>query len=143
MTFSDPSRRHFLAGAGATLAIVLAAPYNRLSQAFTNRIGHFTGLTVRPWFTPAMLIFQGLIGVDPDTVNPVERVAALTPTPLLVIGGTDDWRVPSAELEQFFAAAAPPKEFVMLPEIDHIELGHFPDAATTRIVEFLERTIQP
>ncbi len=46
-----------------------------------------------------------------DDLSPVDQVAKVSPTPLLVIHGTDDPVVPFAQSQKLFEAAAKPKTF--------------------------------
>ena len=77
----------------------------------------------------AVLLSKGLgwmIGglgpmIAPDTYAPSEKIAELTPTPVLVIHGTDDRAVPFSMGERVYSLAKNPKDFWIIPNGRHID----------------------
>ena len=107
--------------------------------------GGSSGATSRRWarFFEPLLTLQLAWRLDiPRTPRPVERIAAIT-APKLIIAGEADRHTPLAATERIFAAAAPPKDLRLLPEIAHVDL-HWADGDEyeRRILDFLYGTCE-
>ncbi len=124
-------------------AVVLIAPYARLEDTCEARARHFLGLPLRPCFSPALAIFDKVLGVDCRQVNPVEHAAEVAPAPLLLLGAAGDWRVPPRELEAILAAARPPKEMIVLNCASHLQLGTLGPEVRQPVLEHLARFLPP
>lgn len=55
-----------------------------------------------------------------DSYRPVESIAAIAPTPVLIIHGADDSIVPPAHARALYAAARQPKALWLVPQAGHI-----------------------
>lgn len=119
--------------------VVAVAPYARLDHSMSARTLRFTLLPLDPWYRPATWAFRELLGFDVASVAPIDQVAAVAPTPLLLLGGDRDWRAPPQELYALFDTAREPCEVEILKGHDHAALEHWPADAVDRIVAFLRR----
>lgn len=128
---------------GRLAAVVLIAPYARLEDTCEARARHFLGLPLRPLFSPAMAIFDKVLGVDCRRVNPVEHAAEIAPAPLLLIGAAGDWRVPPSVLEAILAAAREPKELIVLNCASHVRLSYLGADVLQPVLEHLARFLPP
>jgi uncharacterized protein len=120
-------------------AAVFIAPYERMLDTFEARTLHFVGLPLQPTFTPALWVYRLATGVDPASVSPIEQIAAIKKTPILLLGGEVDWRSPVSSLESLRAAAGGRPELVILPRLDHLDLARLEPITRAPIVDFLEK----
>jgi len=118
-------------------AVVLIAPYARLDETFEARTLRFAQSRLRPWFSPALWIFQQVLSVEVGTINPCEHAAEIAPAPLLLIGGADDWRAPRSDLERIFRNAREPKRLVLLEGTGHIDLLRMGPPVMEPVMKFL------
>ena len=102
-------------------ALVIESVYPNIRKAIRNRVaehlGPFAGF-------PAFLLlaqFKPRIGISPDTLRPIDRIAEVG-CPIFVISGADDSHTTAAETQALFAAAAEPKELWLVPEAGHVDL---------------------
>ncbi len=122
-------------------AVVAVAPYARLDHSMSARTQRFTLLPLDPWYRPATWAFRKVLGFDVADVAPIDHVASIAPTPLLLLGGDRDWRAPPQELYALFDAAKEPCEVEILKGHDHSALEDWPADLVERIVEFLRRRL--
>ena len=82
------------------------------------------------------------LDVSREQLRPVERIAAIR-APKLIVAGEADRHTPLAATERIHAAAAPPKELWLLPEVAHDDL-HWAagEEYERRILDFLERHLR-
>ncbi len=71
-------------------------------------------------------------------VDPLTYIGKLTPRPLLLLAGTEDYVVPNDSTDLLFSAAGEPKKLVRYPG------GHIPDlrAMTVRTLDFFDGTLK-
>jgi fermentation-respiration switch protein FrsA (DUF1100 family) len=100
-------------------ALVLEAPFTSIPDVAAR---HY-------WWTPARWVVR-------DRFESIRRIAAID-MPLLIVHGTRDRTVPVEFGKRLHAAAAEPKELVLLPEAGHADLYEYGAAAA--IYDFLER----
>lgn len=122
-------------------AIALIAPYARLEQTFEARTLHFGGIPLRPFFDPALFLLERVLDVRIARVNPVQHAGDAAPAPLLLLGGSSDWRAPAADLEAIRAAAGRPAELILLERQDHLDLARLGRSVREPILKFLERRL--
>lgn len=124
-------------------AVVSIAPYARMIDTFEARTLHFSGLPLRPTFSPAIALFRAATGVDPEDVAPIDHVAAFSKTPVLLIGGDRDWRAPVNDLREMKLVAANRPELLILEGEDHYSLSRVDPRVRAPVLEFLERHMPP
>ena len=123
----------------STLAgVVLIAPYANLEETIDARTRRWLHVPARPLLSPALWAASVLLGVDPRKVLPEQHVGQLSPSPLLLVGSSRDWRAPTDVIERIRRCAGDPKETLVLDGLTHDELGRFPPALGDPILTFLE-----
>jgi uncharacterized protein len=123
----------------ALRALVLESVYPGLREAVENRLRIRMG-ALGPLLAPLLLVQVPLrLGVHPDAVRPLERMARID-APVLVAGGTEDRHTPAIETRRLHAAALPPRELWLVPGAAHEDLhAHHPVAWEARVGGFLDR----
>ena len=78
-----------------------------------------------------------------DAHSPGAVVAGISPTPLLILHGTDDALVPYAQGRMLYEAAGEPKELVTVPGGHHTDAFASPDSPyCRRLVEFYRAALK-
>jgi pimeloyl-ACP methyl ester carboxylesterase len=121
-------------------AAVLVAPYASLEEAIDTRARHWMLLAARPLLSPSIWLSQVLLGVDPASVVPERHIGWLSPTPVLLIAGGADWRVPTSVVQRLLAAAGQPRALEVIPAADHDDLAKLPIDLCDRVLAFLSKT---
>lgn len=93
-----------------------------IGRAFARRI---LGTRIRP-------------AGDPE--EPADLVGRISPTPLLLIHGTDDHFFPPADAELLYRRAGAPKNLLLIPGFGHAEDGFTPQFAV-RLGDEIERLL--
>jgi fermentation-respiration switch protein FrsA (DUF1100 family) len=124
-------------------AFVLESVYPTIRDAARDRLLAWigpAGLAV----TPVLLrLVGGPIGVTPDGLRPIDRIARVA-APVLVAAGTADRYTPLRESRAMFARAASPKEFWPVAGAGHVDLCSFaPAEYRRRVGAFLSRHLRP
>ena len=139
-----------LGGAAAVLAqppldvqaLVLESVFPTIVDATKDRLEWI-------WCRPARLLsplltcqFNLRIGISPEVLRPIDRVAEIK-VPKLFLHGTRDPRTKFAEAQELFARAAEPKTFFPVEGADHEDLHHFLGARYEKLIlEFLETNLK-
>lgn len=131
--------------AGPMLGIqgaVLEAVYPAIDKAVENRMRLRLG-AVGEWLSPLLLWqLHPRLGVSPDDLRPVDRIADVR-YPVLIVGGTQDQHTTLDDTRQLFAAAKDPKELWLIDGAVHQDFARAaPDAYRTRILAFFARTLR-
>lgn len=128
---------------GAATTLMAAADDTRIravvADSAWSEVDHWfrpswTEVLTRPMaqFTPVSRFLLGRrTGVDLDALRPVDRVARISPRPLLLIATPADQVVPAADTDRLFAAAGEPKQIWQIEGEGH--------GATTRHEAFDQR----
>jgi uncharacterized protein len=136
-----------LGGAAALLAsplpidaLVLESVYPTLEEAVANRIQMRLGTTLGTLASPLLLWqFRPRLGIAPDRLRPIERLASID-YPLLIMAGDLDRHTTLAETQRLFAAAGEPKTLAIFPGAAHEDLLAFdPTRYEWEVLGFLER----
>jgi alpha-beta hydrolase superfamily lysophospholipase len=119
-------------------AVVVDAPYARLRHPVSNRLRHrrYPFAPVGSWAILAAAALRARMRL-PD---PIERVAAVSPRPVLVIASRDDSLIHYTESIALHAAAGEPKELWVVDGAGHgeaVTVGG--DEYRERVLGFLER----
>ena len=112
---------------GAVAAVGLAAsPYRQRVRALVieGAFSSYREITREKlaslWLTWPL---QGPLSLTvDDSYRPLEAIAEISPTPVLIVHGTGDRIVPSHHGEALFAAAGPPKDLWLVPGAGHLEV---------------------
>jgi fermentation-respiration switch protein FrsA (DUF1100 family) len=126
----------------AVQALILEAVYPTLREAVSNRIRIRLG-PLAPLLAPLLLAqIQPRLGVDPDSIAPIEGIRHIR-APLLLIAGERDRHTLLTESERLFEAAPEPKTLWVVPGAAHVDFHRVdPARYERRILDFLARTLR-
>jgi fermentation-respiration switch protein FrsA (DUF1100 family) len=115
---------------GAT--VILAAAQDKRIKAVVDDCGfsdapsviaasfeHFIHLPAFPFAPVTIWIADERAGIDVDSVRPMDVVARISPRPVFIIHGLDDYVVPVDNSKRNFAQAREPKQLWLVPGAKH------------------------
>ena len=137
-----------LGGASALLAspleidaLVLESVFPSLEEAIHNRVSQRLGV-LNQILAPVLLTqLEPRLGFDPSDVCPIERISQVG-CPVLVASGDQDRHTTLSETERLFAAAREPKQLVIFPGAEHVDLLNDDPQKYREIVAFLDRHLR-
>jgi alpha-beta hydrolase superfamily lysophospholipase len=124
-------------------AVVLESMYPTIEEAVANRLrmrlgpagGPLSGLLL--WQLPLRL------GIRPDALRPIARIAELK-APVLIAAGSADLHTTLPETRRLFAAAGEPKELWVVEGAAHVDLhAYAPADYERRVGGFLAAHLDP
>jgi len=122
-------------------AFILESVYPTLREAVVARVRIRLGPLAPFLAWPLLVQVQPRLGIDPDSVAPIEGIRHIR-APLLLIAGERDRHTPLSESRRLFEAAPQPKTFWVLPGAAHINFHRFdPLQYERRVLDFLTRTL--
>jgi fermentation-respiration switch protein FrsA (DUF1100 family) len=134
-----------LGGAAAILAdtpleadaMVLEAVYGSFQRAVENRLAIRLG-TIGRFIAPVLLWqVKPRLGFDPQSLQPLNRIARLH-VPLLFIAGAADEHATPAEMQQLYTRANEPKEIWIVAGARHVDFHRYvPAEYERRVIAFL------
>ena len=124
-------------------AVVLESVYPTIRDATRDRLLAWVG-PIGAALTPVLLrVVSGQIGVKPEALRPIDRIAQLA-APVLVAAGTADRYTTIAETRALFARAVSPKELWAVHGAGHVDLHAFaPAEYERRVGAFLASHLRP
>lgn len=90
-------------------AVIADSPFESATRGIEEGFTRVTGLPRFPFGPITLTFIEWRLGISPEDIAPIEKVAAISPRPLLLIHGTGDTDVSPANSEVLFAAAGEPK----------------------------------
>lgn len=123
-------------------ALILEAVYPTLREAVVDRIRIRLG-PLAPLIAPLLLMqVHPRVGVDPDSIAPIEGIRHIS-APLLLIAGDKDRHTPLSGSKRLFEAAPEPKVLWVLPGAAHVNFHRFnPAEYEHRVLDFLGRALR-
>ncbi len=123
-------------------ALVLEAVYPTLREAVEARIAIRLG-PLAHYLAPLLLLqIRPRLGIDPDTIAPIEGIHEIR-APLFLIAGDADRHTPLSESERLFAAAPDPKRMWTVPGAAHVNFHRAaPAEYERRVSEFLNEALR-
>lgn len=123
-------------------ALVVESVYPDIRNAVANRVRLWLG-PLSPLPTEILLLqMKWRLGVAPQDLRPVERIAGAG-CPVLILSGSTDVRTTVAETRELFAAAVEPKELWIVEGAPHVDLYDVAgDEYATRILRFLDASMK-
>ncbi len=120
-------------------AVVLEAVFAEVSTAISNRVSARLG-PLSPLPTALLLAQLKLrLGISPAELRPIDQIAQVG-CPLLIMSGRDDLYTPVTETQQLFAAAAEPKQLVLIDNAAHVDLHrHAPHQYQQAVLDFFDQ----
>jgi fermentation-respiration switch protein FrsA (DUF1100 family) len=135
----DPDRLvYFGESLGAAVAVALAAEQPPLAMILRSP---FTSLAEMGRLHYPFLLVVGFLLLDRfDSIERIPRVRC----PLLVIAGEQDRVVPPAHSRRLYEAASDPKQFELIPGVDHNDLELLKGRRLIdRVVRFTREAVEP
>ncbi len=130
------------AGSDEVRAVAAEASFRSVDSAVGQSFTHFIGLPAFPFAPITVWLAERRTGIDAGEIVPERAVAALAPTPLLVMHGLDDETISPADSEAIFAAAGQPKALWLIPAAEHGEgATAAADEYRRRIVAFFDENL--
>jgi fermentation-respiration switch protein FrsA (DUF1100 family) len=141
---------------GGAVAILAAAADRRVGavatdSAFSSQrsvIAHLirrrVGIATPPILSMVDTLFERRLGFRLGDVDPARRIGELSPTPVLIIHGTDDAVVPVKQAYELYQAAGEPKQLWIIDGIPHCS-AYFADRVgySKRVADFFRSTLLP
>jgi alpha-beta hydrolase superfamily lysophospholipase len=123
-------------------ALVLESCYQDIGSAFESRLKHH----YPPWYQRlsrgVVWVTERRLGVRLGQLAPVDYVADLAPTPVLILTGTEDPHAPPEQALGLFERCQEPRELLLVPNAGHrdvLETGG--ELYRERILDFLQRRL--
>jgi dipeptidyl aminopeptidase/acylaminoacyl peptidase len=104
---------------GAFSAVVADSAFTSLRDQAREAITGFYHLPSFPFLHLAVLGYELYFQTQVDAVAPVTVIAAIAPTPVLIIAGEGDDLIPAENGRKLFAAAKEPKDLWVIPHAEH------------------------
>jgi fermentation-respiration switch protein FrsA (DUF1100 family) len=104
---------------GAFSAIVVDSAFTSLRDQARDAITGFYHLPSFPFLQLTVLGYELYFQTRVDAVSPISMIAAIAPTPILIIAGEGDKLIPADNGRKLFTAASEPKELWIIPNADH------------------------
>ena len=103
------------------VAVAADSPYPRLDETLGRHLQLMFPLLPRiPFHWYVLGAYRVRFGVWPRRISPQEAVERLSPRPLLLIHGSDDFRIPLAGAQKLFARAGQPKTLWIAKGAEHL-----------------------
>ena len=123
-------------------AVAAISAFHSVDDTVTPIVQALTGRPPLPFPAAVTMMVNLLSGVNVSEVRPVDDLPQIAPRPLLFVHGADDVVVPASSSEVMFAAAAEPKDLLIIPQAGHggfSESGEFEQ----RFVGFFNQHLKP
>lgn len=115
--------------------LVVAGAFSHYRRTAAWHIRRDPILFALAWWLPRLLMSSGL--------EPIDAIARVAPTPLLVMHGREDEIVDPAMAEELFAAAGEPKELWLMDGVGHYVSPEEAGAvAGPRLLDFFHRCVE-
>jgi len=122
-------------------ALILEAVYPTLREAVVNRIAIRLGFLAEPVAPLLLLQFRLRLGIDPDSMAPIEGIRRIR-APLLLIAGERDRHTLLSQSQRLFEAAPQPKVLWVVPGAAHVNFYRSsPAEYEQRILAFCDETL--
>lgn len=118
---------------GQLRAIVIDSAFSSYREIASHHVHAKPLLAVMGWWFPFMV---------PIGLDPIDAVAKISPTPLLIMHGKNDAVVPWTMSNDLFRAARDPKQIWIADGMDHTQVwANQKDEARRRLMEFLDSSL--
>ena len=100
-------------------ALVADSAFTSLKDQARTAITGFYHLPSFPFLPLAILGYELSFQTRVDAIAPVKVIAAIAPTPILIIAGEGDDLIPADNGRKLYAAAKEPKDLWVIPHAEH------------------------
>ena len=100
-------------------AVVDDCGFSDAPRAIAAGFEHFIHLPAFPFAPVTVWIAEERAGIDVRQARPMDVIARISPRPILIIHGTDDFVIPIDNSQRNFAAAREPKQLWLVPGAKH------------------------
>lgn len=119
---------------------VFEAPFADLEDVLLFGAKKVVGFRPLLFASSALLFFEWRGNLDTSRMNPVDRIASISPRPVYLIHGEFDQEVPLEHGKRLFETAKEPKQFWLVPKGPHVECWQIDrEKAEKSIVQFYNR----
>jgi uncharacterized protein len=102
-------------------AVVDDCGFSDAPRAIAAGFEHFIHLPAFPFAPVTVWIAEERAGIDVRQARPMDVIARISPRPILIIHGTEDFVIPVDNSQRNFAAAREPKQLWLVPGAKHGE----------------------
>ena len=128
---------------GAFSAVVADSAFTSLRDQAREAITGFYRLPAFPFLHLTVLGYELSFQTRVDAIAPVKVIAAIAPTPVLIIAGEGDKLIPADNGRRLYEAAKEPKALWMIPGADHGgTLAAAGSAYEKRVGEFFDKHLK-
>jgi fermentation-respiration switch protein FrsA (DUF1100 family) len=127
----------------AFAAVVADSAFTSLRDQARTAITGFYHLPSFPFLPLAVLGYELFFSARIDGIAPINSIADISPTPVLIIAGDGDRLIPADNGRKLYAAAREPKRLWIIPDAEHgATLAAAGSRYEARVGEFFDRHLK-
>jgi dipeptidyl aminopeptidase/acylaminoacyl peptidase len=131
------------AEAGDIKAVIADSSFTALKEQ-GERLFKGSFLPSSVFLKPIVWMYELYFRIDADEISPINKIHAVSPRGVMIIGGGADEQMPSSDAMRLFAAAREPKELWLIPGAVHGGTVYMAgDEYRKRILMFLDAHLKP
>ncbi len=123
-------------------AVATDSAFSSQRSVIEHLIRRRVGIATPPVLRLVDTLFERRLGFRLGDVDPARRIGELSPTPVLIIHGTDDAVVPVKQAHELYRAAGEPKQLWIIEGIPHCS-AYFADRIgySQRVADFFRNAL--
>ena len=112
-------------------------------SSFTSLEDEMAVMVKLPLLRPLIRFFaETEAGANISAVSPVEKIAQISPRPVMIIAGENDQSIPAQSGQRLYAAAQEPRTLWVVPEVGHMGgFWRFPQQYEQRVIQFYRNAL--
>ena len=112
-------------------------------SSFTSLEDEMAVMVKLPLLRPLIRFFaETEAGANISAVSPVEKIAQISPRPVMIIAGENDQSIPAQSGQRLYAAAQEPRTLWIVPEVGHMGgFWRFPQQYEQRVIQFYRNAL--
>jgi len=119
---------------GQVRALAVDSAFTAYREIVSYHVRHNPALLVLGWWFPWLV---------PQGHDPIDHVAKLSPTPILLMHGRQDRISPWQMSQRLYAAAGEPKDIWLIDEMDHMQVWfEQPEESHGKLLDFYDRALK-
>ncbi len=120
---------------GQVRAIAIDSSFTNYRDIVSYHIRHNPALLVLAWWFPWTI---------PPGHDPIDTIARLSPTPILLMHGRADRIAPFQMAQRLYDAAGEPRDLWLIDDMDHMQVWfERPEEARRKLLDFYGRALTP